>query len=103
MLALIATILAHNKSLVVTGKETEDFSNKLYLSILQELVIKMQMKAFIRKEKYNLQLSPSQAICFWICFSGWAALHRTTHIGNIIAIMCETIYNQIICKNFFNM
>lgn len=78
--------------LIATKNESQE--EMLYLSIFEQVYISLQGKALVRKPKYNIKFTPTQALAFWIEFNG--IVDEKTQLGNMIQQMCNKIHQQII-------
>jgi hypothetical protein len=98
MMALITFLLrdcTNARLLMLNGRKLSTAA-LLHLAIIEEMVIKLQQKALIKKDKYNIKMQPYQAICFWVDYNG--KLPETTQLGNMVQTMCNAIHQQIISK-----
>jgi hypothetical protein len=98
MMALIERLLncvEHDRILMSKGCRFSPDA-LLHASIMEELVVKLQMKAIIKKQQYTLKLQPYQAISFWIIYNG--TIPETTMLGNMVQTMCNAIHQQILSK-----
>jgi hypothetical protein len=68
----------------------------LMRAAFEELHIAMQQKALLRKDAYNVKLTPSVAVIFWLFFND--EKYTTSHAGNMVHTMCNAIHQQILSK-----
>jgi|GEM_PF-6438872 len=97
LIKLINDACLHLREQLDLVRHTHDvkvYIAQLQLSILEELCIKLRMKAFMSKPFYKLKMSPYQEIAFWLQFNGKM---QRDHAGNLVQIMCDTIHAGLIC------
>ena len=93
MLSLIALIQQFIVQSKAAGLDVEDM---LYVSILEEFHLKLLQEALLEKKKYQVKLSPTQAIAFFMCFNDM--FPQISPAGNMMQTMCNKIRKQIILR-----